>query len=350
MTQDIAIAHEKLLGYGGAQQVAFEFARTFDAPIYTGWKDDDYVRDDVEVHQIFSERSKHLLKGPVALADAYHMLKWQWVEELYDYDTVIINKPACSWFVPRPDQTIIYYAHHPPRVIYDRWYRQKKPSMLKRLVNTAKRVIYKHPFDYPDKIIANSETTEYRFRRYLDIDVDEIVHPPIRTQQFAPDAAETDGYLLSLGSLEPRKRLGEVIEAIERTDEELFVAGDGTERNQLESRANGQVRFLGDVSEAEKPELLAGAKAFVFNAEAEDFGMSPIEAMASGTPVIGVDEGFTQEQVADGFNGVLYERGELVDAIERATSMQWDESALLDYAERYSVDRFRERMREVIDG
>ena len=217
------------------------------------------------------------------------------------------------------------------------------------IVNTAKRVIYKHPFDYPDEIIANSETTAYRFKRYLDIDIDEIVYPPINIEQFSAGAAPTEDYLLSLGSLESRKRLGEVIDAIKQTNHKLIVAGDGSERHRLEAKANPQVRFVGNVSNEEKIELLSGAQAFVFNAEAEDFGMVPIEAMASGTPVIGVGEGFTHYQITDGFNGILYERGGLVNAIERAMQIQWDETQLPKYAEKYSVDAFRDEIKAVVN-
>lgn len=347
-SDSVAIAHEKLLSYGGAQNVAFELARGFDAPIFTGWKDEAYIPDDVDVRQLFSRRSKQLLKAPVAVADAYHMLQWQHVPELYDYDTVIINKSNCLWFVPRREQTVIYYSHSTPRTTYDRWH-LLDPSFKTRIAETIKRTVYRHPYDYPDKIVANSEVVAERYQRYYNIKVGDVVHPPVDVDSIDPNAAVTDGYYLTLGRLEHNKRVGEILEAVDKTGDELIVAGDGSERKRLERLANGATTFVGSVTDREKGELLAGAKAFIFNAEQEDFGITPIESMAAGTPVVGVNEGNTPNQITDGETGILFERGELVDAIERVDTVDWDERILTRFAQQFSVQRFHERMQEVVD-
>lgn len=136
-------------------------------------------------------------------------------------------------------------------------------------------------------------------------------------------------------------------------DRQLIIAGDGSERSTLEARADGceNIEFVGYVSESQKRELLSGARAFVNNALAEDFGITTAEALASGTPVIGVREGMTQFLAVDGRAGVTYERGALSAVLDRfeVNGIDWSETDIERFAERFSVDAFHAGMSDAVD-
>lgn len=348
----VAIAHEKITGIGGAQKVAFELARTFDAPIYTGWVEDEYVPEDVEVRQLFSDRSKRLLNLPGVLVDGYHMLKWSWVKELYEYDTVILNKTNTAWFVPKPDQQIIHYVHSPPRSTFDRWH-DIEQSNLNRVAGIAQRAVYEHTWNYPDYIIANSEVVAHRLERYLDREADEVIHPPVPIDEYSPEKQATDGFYFTVGRLAPNKNVPAIVEACEAANVPIKIAGEGPTKENVENVAGENTEVLGYISEERKQELYSEAKATIFNASQEDFGITPVESLASGTPVIGVNEGYTKYQVQDGKNGILFNRngGEnLKRSIEQFENrgVQMDETEVSTTADEYHRKRFRRKMQEVI--
>jgi glycosyltransferase involved in cell wall biosynthesis len=183
----------------------------------------------------------------------------------------------------------------------------------------------------------------------------EVVYPPVDTHNYSPDDAETEEYYLTLSRLDWHKSVDDIVRAFDGLDAELVVAGDGPERDRLEAMAGPNVRFTGYVDESNKRELLAGAKAFVFNGQDEDFGISPVEALASGTPVLGVEEGMTQYQVVDGKNGYTFQRDEEGETIRdeirefEETGVDWSDSEIASFADRFSVQAFHERMHGMIE-
>lgn len=350
MTESVAIAYDCFDVDGGAERVAIELARTFDAPIYAGFVDEEIPPDDVEVHQVFeSTISKLAYNAHYAITDAYHMRAWQECSELSEYDTVIICKNNCGWFVPEDDQSLVWYLHSTPRNLYDRFH-ENRGGLLRPWFAAAMRALYAPNTRYADAWVCNSELVHRRLRRYWDRD-GEVVYPPVPTASFGPGFAETGDYYVTVGRLQRHKRTREIVEAANEQGVPLKVAGTGPEQETLNAVAGDTVDVLGYVSEDRKRELLAGAKAFIFNASNEDFGMTPIEAMASGTPVLGVKDGYTQYQIQDGKNGLVYDRGQLASAIARfeLRGVEWSESRIDEWAsERFGRRTFREAMRRIV--
>lgn len=175
----------------------------------------------------------------------------------------------------------------------------------------------------------------------------------MRTHEYSPDARETGGYYLYLGRLADHKHVEDVVEEFNRRDNTILkIAGKGPERDRLERMAGENIHFEGYVSEDEKRRLYSGARALIYPAANEDFGMVPVEAMASGTPVIGVREGFTQYQIQDGLNGYTYPRGapglyKAIQAFER-DGVEWTGGRIAEFASRFSVEQFRAGMREAV--
>lgn len=360
---DIAIAHEHYYERGGGEHVAEELARTFDTDIYTGFVNEGTTPDDITVNDLFG----HGLVGEVIrrnslpaifARDAYYQFAWQNVPELHEKDIVVQSGNNPGWFVPRDDQVVIKYVHSPPRNPYDQFHRNAGDSKILQLYAKAARQLYRANLAYPDVYVANSDLVKRRIVRYWGIPESEIevVYPPVDTNSYGPEYARTDEeYYLTFSRLTPEKRIDEIIQAANQTGIKLIVGGSGPEREYLESIAEGNVEFVGYMSEDEKRQRLAEAKALIFNAENEDFGLVPIEAMASGTPVIGVRDGFTKQQIIDGENGYSFSRegGHLRERIRHFERhpVAWSPNEIRQFAvEQFDLGVFQTRMREIVEN
>lgn len=358
-SQEIAIAHEHYYERGGGEHVAEELARTFDADIYTGFVNDGTTPDDVAVHDLFGHGLigaiiRRNILPTIMVRDAFYQFAWQHVPELYDHDVIIQSGNNPGWFVPRDDQVIVKYCHSPPRNPYDQYHR-KGDSRVIKLYSKAARQLYEANLAYPDVYVANSELVARRINRYWGIPEDEIevVYPPVDTASYGPEHANSDGeYYFTFSRLTPEKRIDEIIRACNQLDAHLVVGGSGPERDHLEDIAGPTVEFVGYMSEAEKRRRLADSQAFIFNAENEDFGLCPIEAMASGTPVIGVCEGFTEYQILEGKNGFKFSRddGNLRETIRQfeRQSVSWSSDRIQAFAERFDISEFRRQIRRIV--
>jgi glycosyltransferase involved in cell wall biosynthesis len=351
MTDDICVMHDQLTTMGGAERVGFELAREFDAPMYAARVDDETVPDAVETHEITGRVGSRLMRSHYLLQDLYQMLAWQHVDDVYEYETVIQNKNNPGWFVPRDTQTVIRYCHSTPRTTYDRFH-AVGGGLPSRVLEMIQRHLYLQNVLYPDHWVANSELVARRLERYWNIpseDID-VVYPPVNVSQTSPDTAETRDYYLVVSRLRGHKRIDEIIQSFDGRDDKLVIVGDGPDRDRLAKMSGDNVVMTGYVPDKVKARRLSEAKAVIFNAMNEDFGMVPIEAMAAGTPVIGVDEGFTTHQIFDGQNGHLYLRGRLSMALDRFEDqgVEWSDEQIAEFAQQFSQDRFREEMRAIV--
>lgn len=350
---DVAIAHDKVTTNGGAERVAYEMARTFDAPIYAMRVDEGIAPDDVEVHCLADGIGDVAMRRNQLAEDVYQMLAWQNVPELYEYDTVIENKTNPYWFVPKDTQTIVRYCHSTPRNLYDRFHRHGR-GYLAALLAIPQRTFFRQTLPYADLWLANSDLVARRVDRYFGLEPPRVIYPPVDVDALDPDAAPTREYLFSIGRLDATKRIDRICAAADRLDRHVVVAGRGPERQRLERRAPDNVEFLGFVSEEEKRRRLAEAKATIMISENEDFGLVPIESFAAGTPVIGVREGFTRHQVHDGKNGYLCPADpgvdDLVGAIDRLDDpgLEWSDAEIEAYADQFGASHFRERIRDAV--
>ncbi len=127
-----------------------------------------------------------------------------------------------------------------------------------------------------------------------------------------------------------------------------------TRKNASNEFAPENVTFVGYMSEEEKRRRLGEARAVIFNAMNEDFGIVPVEAFASGTPVLGVADGYTKYQILDGENGLLHEPDarsirQNIERFER-DGVAWSTTELEEFSKRFSFERFRKRVQEVVEN
>jgi len=356
-----AIAHWGEHINGGGDRVGWELSRVFrDAPLYVGWKDKSIEPEDIESEQLINGRLNDwaLRRGGIARMFA-HMLGWQVAEPLRDHDILVTSGNEPLFYVPPTEQVWIAYVHHTNRRQSDQIKEvgDDKITPIKLLFYYLIRVAFDHNTHKPDLFLANSEQVKRRMNRYWGIPEEKIdvVYPPVDTHEYSPDDAETGDYYLTLSRLDWHKSVDTIVRAFDKLDVKLVVAGDGPERNMLERIAGKNIEFAGYVSEAEKKDLLAGAKAFVFNGQDEDFGISPVEALAAGTPLIGVGEGMTQYQIVDGKNGYTFARDASGESMRKAVAqfenegVEWHNSDIEEFADRFSVNAFHERMHKAVD-
>lgn len=350
---DVAIAHDRFDIHGGGERVAFELAREFSAPIYTAKVSID-IPDDVEVRELDSSFVERWFCNRQHLQWVGEQSLWQHVPELAEFDIVVTSGNAALWYVPPDKQRVVAYTHSPPRWLYDLFQEQPEPSFAGNTLMQLYRTLYQHTTTRPDMFVANSELVAHRIRRYWGIDDSsvDVIYPPVAVDQFDPKTSESQDFYLALSRLIPAKRFDEIIQGANDTGIQLKVAGRGPDRDRLETLAGDTIEFLGYVSEERKQELLSEAKSLIYAPQNEDFGIVPIESMASGTPVIGVNEGFTAWQIIDGENGILFERGCLPEAIERFEAKGVDGTAaqITAFAGKFSQRNFRNGMRDVVSS
>lgn len=196
------------------------------------------------------------------------------------------------------------YCHTPPRFIYDqkKFYLDRaavlKRPFLKMLMHKY-RLAYARAIRDMDIVIANSYNVQKRIRHYLQRD-SVVVHPPCDTRQYYCNPEQ--GYYLSTARLDSLKRVDLIVKAFLRMpDKRLIVASGGPEEQEIKRLAEGapNIEMLGWVSDEKLKRLMADCIASIYIPREEDFGMSPVESMAAGKPVIGVAEGGLLETVGD---------------------------------------------------
>lgn len=355
----VALVHDWLVTMGGAERVLEEFARLFpEAPIYTGVVIPERLSPLLRSHPLipsFVQRwpgaKKRYNRYLPLLAYAFEQF------DLSGYDLVLSSSASVAKGVlTRAETAHVSYIHTPMRYAWDFYsqYRdQEAKGLTRRLMGPVfhwMRLWDRLSADRPDVLIANSHTVEARIAKHWHRRA-QLIWPPVDVDRIGL-SREPGEYYLVLSRLVRYKRADLAVEAANRARLPLLVAGDGPDRRRLERLAGPTVRFLGRVDEATRVALLQGAKALLFPGE-EDFGITPVEAMAAGRPVIAYGRGGLTDSVEPGVSGVFFQEQTveaLLAALEAAAALPWDREQIRARAARFRPQVFREAVTRVIDA
>ena len=353
----VAIVHYWLVSMRGGEKVVEQLCEMFpQADIHTLVVDRTALSDRLLAHRIIpstlqrvpgaAKRYKSLLPLMPHALEAM---------DLTDYDLVISSESGpAKGVVPRADALHVCYCHSPMRYLWDQYHEYRAhagpasrlamslfgPKLRRWDVTAAARV---------DAFVANSSHVANRIERYWRRDAT-VVHPPVGVDDFAERPPKGDFYLCA-GQLVRYKRVDLAVEAFTRSGRPLVVIGGGEEERRLRAIAGPNVTIMGPQPFGVLRDHLARAKALVFPGE-EDFGIVPVEAMASGTPVIAFGRGGALETVRDGITGVLFDQQTpeaLEAAVTRFETATFDADRLVAHARGFDASIFRKRMSAVIE-
>ncbi|TKX84173.1 glycosyltransferase [Halorubrum sp. SS5] len=337
------VIHDPMTFQGGGERYAISLAECLDAPLYTSQCSID-IDSDITVNTFSESPVDRLLRRlPIwGLADA---LVYENFEVPEHHDVVITTGATSKAVLHSPHQHRYHVIHTPARWLFDRAPGRYRDSwgpirVVKRFYQSYMRIHDLSTIPRIRSFVANSEVISQRMSVYYNREPDTVIYPPVNTEQFYHEANK--GYILFIGRLEPHKGVEEMVRAVNNTNYSLKIAGTGSLKPRLSKLMSSNVELLGYVN----------CDALLFNSYAEDFGIVPIEAFASGKPVIGVREGYTKQQISDGENGVLFARGKdaMRDAIDRAYSIDWDPAEIQATSDKYSIEHFNEQWRKLIFG
>ena len=356
----LAIIHDYLNQLGGAEKVLNTLLRLApDARVYTSVVQpavrDTCVPDGTTVFSTFLQRLPFAV-GRTRLYLPLLPLAFERMN-LHGHELVLSISSAFAKGI-RPPEGVphLCYCQTPMRFAWnlDGYMRYERMSTVTRAVLRLLMARFRawdvHTSGRVTEFIAISRTVQERIRRFYGRE-SRIVYPPVDTEQFRPVPSQEKGaYYLVLSRLLPYKRIDVAIEACNRLCLPLIVAGEGRDEPRLRRIAGATVRFTGRVSDEEARQLLAGARALILVAE-EDFGLTPVEAMASGTPVIAYRAGGATESVVEGETGMFFDRQEpepLMEALLRFNPSDYDPQRCVDRARRFDSGRFFSAWRKIL--
>jgi len=354
---NLALAHDYLVQDGGAEQVLRVMQDIWPkAPTYVLFHDakkiPDFNKKDI--------RTSYLQKLPLALKHYqwYLMLMPSAIEslDLSTHNVVISSASAFAKGLITSDDAIhICYCHSPTRYLWSDTHSYIEELNVPRIIKTLLppllsrlRLWDRQAADRVDFFIANSEAVKRRIKKYYRRD-SVVIHPPVDISRFYI-SDKPKNFFLTGGRLVPYKRFDLAIEAANQTGLPLIIFGNGPAEKDLKAMAGPTIRFVGRVSDQTRAKLFAEAKAFI-NPQEEDFGITPVESMASGRPVIAFRRGGSTESVVEGLSGEFFDDQcweELADHMIRFDTNRYDPATIRKHAEKFGTDRFQNKLKTFV--
>lgn len=336
----IALVHDYLTQRGGAERVFELLCKRFpDAGIYTSLYDPQGTIDlgDRIVHTTLLQSIPGAAKNFRLMAPFYYPAFR--ALDLQDYDLIISSSTSFAKSVrKRPDAKHICFCHNVTRFLWDTQTYLREFSGYKAvypLIEQIFQVMRQYDLKYsqePDLYIANSSTVAKRIRDIYGKQAI-VVNYPIDVNQFTFSDNKDDFYLVSARMLS-YKRLDVIVEAFNWLGWNLVIMGHGPEKERLQAQALGNIQFVGQVSDAERTTLMSQAKSVIV-AALEDYGLVPVEANASGTPVIAYGAGGVLDTQIPGETGTFFKRQTpeaLQSALLEARDISWNYQRIRDHA------------------
>lgn len=358
----IAFVHDFLSQDGGAEKVLEAMQEVWPkAPTYTLFFDKKRLPQfkNNDIRTSFLQKIPGIKKHYQWLLPLMPLATEKY--DLREFDVVISNASAfCKGVLTGPDTLHISYCHTPTRYLWSDTHQYLKDmrlpfgarALLQPLLSALRGWDYMAA-QRPQIFLANSKTVQERIKTYYRRD-SQVVFPPVETEFFiAKDTqqASNNPFFLCGGRLVPYKRFDLIIEAANRTHLPLIVFGVGPLEKSLKKIAGPTVKFLGRVSSEKLRELYQTANAFIHPQE-EDFGITPIEAMSAGCPVIAYGKGGASETVIDQKTGILfYEQNweTLAEIMLNFDQSVFSKKDISIHAQTFSKQNFQNKLKDIVE-
>ncbi len=366
----IAIVHDYIKEYGGAERVLETLLELYpEADIFTSVYLPSFLGPHEERFKSFKIETspaqylpfKAKLISPLRIIAPFLFRSF----DFSGYDVVIVSQTG-GYFpnsINKKTAVQICYCHTPPRYLYGyatarEWKKKAVFRFLGETINHFLRMTDFKSAQNADYFLANSENVRQRIKKFYRKD-STVVYPPVdipnlNTKYQTPNTK----YYLAGGRLARPKHIDIIVEAFSKNGLPLKVfgkafAGYGDELKSKIKNQKSNIEFLGEISEEEKHKLMASAKAFIFASEDEDFGITPVEAMALGVPVIAYKSGGVLETVVDGKTGLFFKDlsvESLNKAIEQFKKTKFDGSFIKQYSQKFSKERFKDEIKNFVNS
>lgn len=357
----VALVHDFLLKLGGAERVLKVFADMYpDAPIYTLLYDEDAVGDVFPSDRV---RTSSLQNYPGFLRKRHRVLTGKMPSAIEDmdfseFDLVLSSSAAFSHGIITPVETKhVCYCHSPMRYAWDHaveYLHENRVVGLKKLLYMwlikGLREWDQVAADRPDRYLANSETVARRLKKYYRVD-SKVVFPPVDVHNFRVTEGHAD-YFLIVSTLTPYKRIDLAVQLFNKIGRKLIIIGDGPHRSYLEAIAADNIEFFGFKSDEEVQEYIQNCRALLFPGE-DDFGITPVEAMACGKPVLAFGKGGALETVVAGKTGEFFYEPTVESMEDGLARLMYNEKtykplSIRRHANQFSREEFEKKIRREV--
>ena len=354
----IAIVHDYLNQFGGAERVVAALHELYPLdPIFTSIFDEKRMPENFQRMDI---RVSFMQKLPFVFGlFKYYLFFYPPAFENFDlseFDVILSSSSAWAKGVrKREGQLHICYCHTPMRFVWryeDYVKRESIPSVMKSVLPLFLEPIKKWDLQTAQQVdffIANSVNVAERIKKTYGRE-SVIINPPVECGFFKPSAVDLD-YFLVVSRLNPYKRIDIVVEAFNQLELPLKIIGRGPDQGNLQKRTGPNIEFLGRLPDQELVRYMAECRALIFPGE-EDFGIVPIEAMATGRPVIAYKAGGAKETVIEGKTGVFFEKQSaesLIQALKRFQFTSFNKKEIRKHAEKFDKQIFKQKIKEFVE-
>lgn len=350
----IALVHEYLNQFGGAERVLRVLCSLFpEAPIYTLFYDAEATGNVFEGREI---RTSFLQKAP--FIKNYHRLFPLFMPvaieqfDFSEFDVVLsISSSFAKGVITNPGTKHICYCLTPPRFLWDdsqKFVEEfRYPGFIRKVLPlfiTYLRLWDREASLRVDEFWSISNFVQDRVKKYYFKDT-KVIYPPVNVSKFHISDKVGDHFFM-VGRLVSYKRFDLAIKAFNELGWPLKIAGIGPEMKRLKKMAKSNIEFLGLLSDKELADNYSEARALVFPQE-EDFGIIPLESMASGRPVIAYRGGGALETIKEGETGMFFDKQtpkSLIEVLRKFDDNKFDSNACRAQAEKFDISVFKENI------
>jgi glycosyltransferase involved in cell wall biosynthesis len=361
----VAIVCDWLTGIGGAERVILELHKLYpEAPIFTS----QYNPAKIDWFADADVRTGWLQKLPASLKKFLPVLRaWYFSHlDLSDYDLVLSSSGAEAKGVKTGPNTVhISYCHSPTHyywIRYDEYLAHPGfPRGLNWLARLGLKLLVeplrrwdKRAAKRPTLLIANSTHTQAMIKKYYRRD-STVIFPPVDLERFTTSehtlhVSDRHGFV-AVGRQTPYKRIDLAVAACSDLKLPLVVIGNGPDHQKLVKMAGRSVTFLTKATDEEVISHMRTAEGFLFPTNVEDFGVTAVEALAAGTPVIAYSKGGPQDYIIPGKTGLFFDKqtvASLTEAIQKFDPKKFDSAELEKFAKQFSTSVFKQKMADFI--